>query len=141
MVYTENSLSYEDYCRLRESVGWMNFSREQAEQALRCSSYIVTAEDEKNGGHVAAMGRLTGDGLYYLIVDVVVEPQYQGKGVGGSIIKLILEYVEKNLQAGGRVSVQLTAAQGKEGFYENMGFKKIPHEHCGSGMRKVLYKD
>lgn len=40
---------------------------------------------------------------------------------------------------GGRVSIQLIAEKGKEGFYEKMGFKKIPHENCGSGMRKVIY--
>lgn len=34
MNYKENVLTYEDYFRLRESVGWMNFSKEQAQRAL-----------------------------------------------------------------------------------------------------------
>lgn len=39
-----------------------------------------------------------------------------------------------------RANIQLIADKGKESFYEKMGFKKIPHENCGSGMRKVIYK-
>ena len=34
MEYRENVLCYEDYSRLRESVGWLNFSKSQAEKAL-----------------------------------------------------------------------------------------------------------
>lgn len=28
--------------------------------------------------------------------------------------------------------------KGKESFYEKLGFKFIPHEFCGSAMRKVI---
>ena len=35
MEYKENILGYEDYCRLRESVGWLNFSKVQAEKSLK----------------------------------------------------------------------------------------------------------
>lgn len=40
-----------------------------------------------------------------------------------------------------RESVQLIAEKGKEPFYECLGFKTIPHEFCGSGMRRVIYKN
>lgn len=43
MEYRENTLSYEDYCRLRESAGWKNFSKIQAENALKHSLYTITA--------------------------------------------------------------------------------------------------
>lgn len=42
MDYRENALCYEDYCRLRENVGWVNFSKEQAQAALNNSLYTVT---------------------------------------------------------------------------------------------------
>lgn len=42
-VFKENNLKYEDYCRLRECVGWQNFSRVQAEKSLNHSVYSVTA--------------------------------------------------------------------------------------------------
>ena len=137
MIYRENTLSYDDYYRLRESVAWLNFSREQTEKALNNSLYTVIAEDE---GKVVGMGRMTGDGLYYLIVDIVVQPDHQKKGIGSTIIDMMIDYVDRETPIGGRSSVQLTAEKGKETFYEKRGFKLIPHEHCGSGMRKIIRK-
>lgn len=137
MIYRENTLSYDDYCRLRESVAWLNFSREQTEKALNNSLYTVVAEDD---GKVVGMGRMTGDGLYYLIVDIVVQPDHQKKGIGSAIIDMMIDYVDRETPIGGRSSVQLTAEKGKETFYEKRGFNLIPHEHCGSGMRKIIRK-
>ena len=83
---------------------------------------------------------MTGDGLYYLIVDIVVQPDHQKKGIGSTIIDMMIDYVDRETPIGGRSSVQLTAEKGKETFYEKKGFKLIPHEHCGSGMRKIIRK-
>ena len=137
MEYHENCLNYEDYVALRESVGWLNFSKEQAISALNNSVYYITVIEN---AEIIAMGRLIGDGLYYIIADVVVCPEFQGKGIGSKIIELLLEYVDNNLPKGGRASVQLISEKGKEEFYIKKGFKMIPHEFCGSGMRKVIRK-
>jgi GNAT superfamily N-acetyltransferase len=67
------------------------------------------------------MGRLIGDGTYYLVVDIIVQPEYQGKGIGSKILDSITKYVEDNTPIGGRSSVQLIAEPGKEGFYEKKG--------------------
>ena len=137
MDYKENILRYEDYCMLRESAAWLNFSKEQTEKALNNSLYTVVAvEDQQTVG----MGRLIGDGLYYIIVDVVVHPAFQGMGIGSKIVDMMIAYVDRETPCGGRSSIQLTAEKGKEAFYEKRGFKRVPHEFCGSGMRKVIYK-
>ncbi|MDE6220441.1 MAG: GNAT family N-acetyltransferase, partial [Lachnospiraceae bacterium] len=86
------------------------------------------------------MGRLIGDGLYYVIVDVVVHPAFQGMGIGGKIVDMMIAYVDRETPCEGRSSVQLIAEKGKETFYEKRGFKRIPHDFCGSGMRKVILK-
>ncbi len=137
MIYKENALCYDDYCRLRESVGWLNFSREQTEKALRNCLYSIVAEDD---GKVVGMGRMTGDGLYYLIFDIVVQPDHQNMGIGSAIIDMLIDYVARETPAGGRSSIQLSAEKGKESFYQKRGFKLIPHEFCGSGMRKIIHK-
>lgn len=137
MEYKENLLSYEDYRTLRESVGWHLFSKNQMQQALDNSLYtIVAVENNQSVG----MGRLIGDGMYFLIVDVVVHPVFQKCGIGTDIMNMLLKYVEKKTPTGGRSSVQLVAEKGKEPFYEKLGFKTIPNEFCGSGMRKVIHK-
>ncbi len=137
MNYKENALCCEDYCRLRESVGWFQFPKERTEKALQNSLYTVTAEQDNQ---VVGMGRLIGDGLYYLIVDVLVLPAYQKRGIGSTIVEKLLGYVDRETPIGGRSSIQLIAEKDKETFYERKGFKRIPHEFCGSGMRKVIYK-
>ena len=137
MEYKENVLCYEDYCELRESVGWLLFSKEQTQEALINSLYtVIVVKDSQTVG----MGRLIGDGMYYTIVDIVVQPNYQKQGIGNKIINMIIEFVDKETPIGGRSSIQLIAEKGKETFYEKLGFKIIPHEFCGSGMRKVIRK-
>lgn len=137
MDYIENALSYEDYCRLRQSVGWTNFSKVQAENSLKNNLYTVAASENHQ---VVGMGRLIGDGMYYMIVDIVVQPTYQQMGIGSKILNMIVDYVDRETPFGGRSSIQLIAEKGKEAFYEKRGFKVIPHEFCGSGMRKVIRK-
>lgn len=135
MEYKENVLCYEDYCALRESVDWLLFSKEQTQKALSNTLYTVIAvEDNQTVG----MGRLIGDGMYYMIVDIVVKPNYQKQGIGNKIVNMLVEYVDRATPVGGRSSIQLIAEKGKETFYEKIGFKIIPHEFCGSGMRKVI---
>lgn len=137
MDYKENTLSYEDYCRIRQSVGWTNFPKTQTEKSLEKSLYTVVANSD---GQAVGMGRLIGDGMYYMIVDIVVLPTYQKMGIGSTILNMIVDYVNRETPIGGRSSIQLIAEKGKEKFYEKRGFKVIPHEFCGSGMRKVIRK-
>lgn len=136
MKFIENSLTYQEYVSLRSSVGWNNFAQEQVVKSIRNSIYDIKVVVENS---TIAMGRLIGDGTYYLVVDIIVQPEYQGKGIGSKILDSITKYVEDNTPiGGGRSSVQLIAEPGKEGFYGKKGFKCIPHEFCASGMRKVI---
>ena len=86
------------------------------------------------------MGRVVGDGIYFNIVDFVVRPEYQGKKIWTEIINSILNYIERNMYDGSRVSVQLLAEAGKEQFYIKQGFKLVPHQYCGPALRKIIYK-
>ena len=139
MKYTikENQLNYETYYTLRKSVGWNNWSKEQAEKALENSYYSIVIFYNDNA---IGMGRIVGDGIYFTIVDIVVRPEYQGRKIGTTIMNSILEYIEKNMCEGSRVSVQLLAEVGKEQFYIKQGFKLVPHEYCGPALRKIIYK-
>ena len=137
MEYQENVLCYEDYCRLRESVGWTNFSKEQTQAALSNSLYTVAVFENSRA---VGMGRLIGDGIYLIIVDIVVDPAYQGKGIGSKIVSMLIEYAIKELPNGGRTSIQLISEKGKEPFYEKQGFKQIPNDFCGPGMKMVIRK-
>lgn len=135
--YKENELTFADYVLLRNSVGWNHFDDNQMNQAVQNSLYTITVLKEQQ---TVAMGRLIGDGMYYLIADIIVKLEYQKQGIGSRIIDMILKYIEDRTPAGGRSSVQLIAEKGKETFYKKKGFKLIPHEFCGFGMRKIIQK-
>lgn len=137
MEYRENSLTYEDYIALRTSVDWNIFDEDQTRTCVSNSTYTITAVDK---GKVIGMARMIGDGMYFFIADVVVRPDYQRKGIGSHIMDRMIEYVEKQTPEGGRSSVTLLSINGKEEFYIKKGFKLLPHEFCGPGMRKVIRK-
>lgn len=137
MIFKENQLTYEEYIALRGSVGWNNFFEKQIRKSIANSLYIVTVFENEE---MIGMGRLIGDGMYYLIVDVIVNPEYQGQGIGSQILDMLVGYVEKETPIDGRSSIQLIAEKDMENFYIKKGFKLIPHEYCGSGMRKIIRK-
>lgn len=69
---------------------------------------------------------------------MVIAPEYQGRGIGKAVAEKLLAYAQSRLPPGGRTSVQLIAAGGKEGFYEKLGFRKMPGGGCGFALRRVL---
>ncbi|MFW7384783.1 GNAT family N-acetyltransferase [Vagococcus fluvialis] len=44
------------------------------------------------------MGRIVGDGgTVFQVVDIVVDPAYQGKGLGKLIVKELVQYIHKKV--------------------------------------------
>ena len=69
----------DSYLRLRKNTGLSPRSRKAVELGLPNSLFAVTVYD---GEKVVGMGRVIGDGgCNYEVVDVAVEPEYQGKGL------------------------------------------------------------
>ena len=129
--YEENALSAKQFLMLRESVGWKGVEY-QVEKALESGLYNVIVKDNNE---VVGMGRLVGDGImYWYIQDVIVNPKYQGKGIGKEIMRLLTRYIEKNSLPGTTVTIGLMAAKGKEDFYEKLGYIARPTEIYGPGM-------
>ena len=130
----ENQLTTEDFIRLKTATGFMDRPLEQAEKAIRNGLSNVTAICD---GKVVGMGRLVGDGaMYWYLQEIIVLPEYQGKGIGKSIVGRLLEHIRENTIPGTGVEVGLTAVKGKEPFYEKFGFS------CGSsGMKKWIEAD
>ena len=132
--YEENILTASQFISLRESVGWHGVEY-QIEKALKAGLYNVLARDENS---VVGMGRLVGDGImYWYVQDVIVTPEYQGKGIGKAIIKHIMQHINNKSLPGTTVTVGLMAAKGKDAFYEKFGFVARPSEIYGAGMIKL----
>lgn len=127
----DNALSAEDFIRLKVATGFIDRPVEQVERALKNGLFDVSAIYK---GEVIGMGRLVGDGaLYWYLQEIIVLPEFQGKGVGRRIVNRLLEHIKSTAIPGTNVQVGLTAVKGKEPFYEKLGFS------CGiSGMRQLI---
>jgi GNAT superfamily N-acetyltransferase len=88
------------------------------------------------------MARIVGDGGYFvLVVDVIVLPQWQGKGIGKNLMKQIMAYVEQDTLENENVFVSLIAAPQRDTFYEQFGFKPCPDSDVtGTGMYQYICK-
>lgn len=133
----ENILTPQEFCVLTNSAGWDLAPPEQVALALKNSMLTVTAVYD---GKTVGMGRLCGDGaLWYFLKDIVVLPEYQGKGVGRAIVQLLLERAQQRTPEGWKIKVELMSAQGKEPFYHKLGFEARTREPYGAGMTCCLY--
>jgi GNAT superfamily N-acetyltransferase len=119
ITYNEMIPDVSTYFELRQSVGWEIFSVEQAKKALCGSAFFVLAKD---GERPVAMGRAVGDGMYYIIADVVVRPECQGNGIGKTIVSRLMKLIRDNSPEGARVSIQVDCGEGQRGILREAGF-------------------
>lgn len=120
-MIVEDDLKYEEYMDLINSVGWKYPSKRLLEKSLKNSVTVKYVLDDKTVG----MARFVTDyGYVGLIIDVIVKPGYQGQGIGKKLIQNIIDRVKENLEEDEQMMIQLLAAPGKKGFYEQFGFKE-----------------
>lgn len=133
----ENSITPKEYNELRNSVGWDSKEKHIIQNALD-SSIVVKKVIYEN--KTIGMARAIGDGLYYLIVDVVVHSDYQKKGIGKLLIETIVKDIEERTEIGQKCSINLISMKGKEEFYQKCGFRTIPFDYTGYGMTLRIQK-
>ncbi|WP_069162887.1 GNAT family N-acetyltransferase [Nocardia altamirensis] len=89
----ERAPTVEEYLLLRRSVGWRVPEAGTCEAPLARSLFSVVAHEADNG--VVAMVRLVGDGLYALVADAVVIPDFQGRGLGRRLVARVVDWAER----------------------------------------------
>lgn len=114
--------SVDDFLRLRDISGLSPRSRQGAEKALPNSLFGAVIIFE---GRVVGMGRVVGDGaLNFDIVDVAVDPEHQGKGLGSQIMQAIMDYLDETAEPLAYITLMADVPQ----LYEKFGFKlSRPH--------------
>lgn len=135
MIYLEkNGLTVPIFISLRDKVGFVYYRSEDVAEALKKTCYSVVAKDDENA---VGMARVVGDNrIAFFIKDVVVDPAYQGRGIGDLIMEDIMRHI-KNVCADDAY-VGLMSTPGRESFYEKYGFIVRPNEKFGSGMVQYI---
>ena len=99
------------------AVGWGARDPDDVRAAFSRSTFKAFAFD---AGELIGLGRTIDDGKFYAtIVDVVVSPAHQRRGVGRALV----EDIQKRLD--GFLVVTLTAAPDVQPFYRKLGWRKL----------------
>ncbi len=131
VVYRAGIPPVEAFAALFETTGWNDEFREPMsfgdfERALGASDLAVGVYDRDD--RLVGVGRVLSDGaLHALIVDVIVEPSMQGRGIGTAIMQRLVAHCRER----GIRDVQLFCARGKREFYERLGFRSRDPEAPG----------
>jgi GNAT superfamily N-acetyltransferase len=137
ITYT-NQISVADFNHLRKASGFYEIEENQCRTGLENSSFSLCA---KHGDKTIGLIRVIGDGGYVVVIaDVMVLPEYQGKGIGRAMMEKSMAYINGSLKEGQRVLVNLMAAKDKEPFYRKFGFDVRPDETRGAGMTQWIIK-
>jgi GNAT superfamily N-acetyltransferase len=111
--------SPEEYRQLRVHTGLSAKSAEGARIGLPNTFFGVTIY---HSGTAVGMGRIVGDGgLPFQIVDIAVEPEHQGHGLGKLIVSMLVEHLKKSAPSGAHVS--LIADGEAHRLYSQFGFR------------------
>ncbi len=140
LIIKLGSPTVQDFITLRAAIGWGEADATMVETSLVNSLFHVTIYSTSNSDEsnkLIAMGRVVGDGaMYFYVQDVVVEPSYQGQGIGDTLMNAIEAYLTQTAKKG--ATIGLLAAKGKEDFYRRFGYQLRPNDTLGNGMCKFV---
>ncbi|WP_371320251.1 GNAT family N-acetyltransferase [Chengkuizengella axinellae] len=121
-----------DYLNLRKLAGLSEKSEAGAKLGLKHTIYAISIYANE---YLIGMGRLIGDkGCFYQVVDIAVEPNYQGQGLGKLIMNELSKDIDENAPEGAYIS--LIADEPADKLYEKYGFQyTYPASH---GMFKKI---
>ncbi|KZN30171.1 N-acetyltransferase GCN5 [Pseudoalteromonas luteoviolacea S2607] len=124
----------QEYCDMRLKAGLSGKSLQAAQIGLKNSLYGVSIRNEHEV--LIAMGRVVGDGACnFEIVDVAVDPEYQGTGLGRKVMECIDTYLASAVFEGSYVSMIADEPE----FYEKLGYRLVAPK--SQGMTKKFLVD
>lgn len=114
--YNCSNVDWDHVSSILESVNMAHFEGKVHRTAFENSCTVIFAY---NDDELIGFGRAISDRAYQAaIFDVAVSQAYQGRGLGRMIVNSILKSIPQ-------CNFILYASPGKEGFYENLDFKRM----------------
>ena len=120
----------EEYLILRKKAGLSSRQLIASQVDLKNSIYAISVRENETH-RLIGMGRIIGDGgTVYQLVDIAVDPNYQGLKIGTQIMEHLMLFVNESINQ--QAYVNLIADIPADKLYEKFGFVKT--EPNGIGM-------
>jgi ribosomal protein S18 acetylase RimI-like enzyme len=133
ITYRETVPARDEFFALFETTGWnraYQLTPDELMQAIRKSWYFISVYDVDR---LVGFGRVLSDTIVHaLILDLIVLPSHQRRGIGGRILELLVA----RCRCVGMRDIQLFCAKGSAGFYESYGFKRRPEDAPGMEIKR-----
>ena len=119
MIYQYNEpVSAKALSDLRESVGWNRMEDEYNNPLMTSYYHIAVYEDGKLVGYIDSVSNGVTDAY---IQDLMVHPDYQGKGVGTELMNQMITYLKEN-----RIYIiSVVFEESLKPFYDRFGFSSM----------------
>ena len=119
MIYKYNeSISPEAMADLRESVGWNRMEKEYGNPLMTSFFHIAVYDEDQLVGYVDSVSNGVTDAY---IQDLIVRPDYQGKGIGTDLMKkMIASLKEKHIYI-----ISVVFEENLKPFYARFGFNTM----------------
>ena len=119
MIYKYNeSISPEAMADLRESVGWNRMEKEYGNPLMTSFFHIAVYDEDQLVGFVDSVSNGVTDAY---IQDLIVRPDYQGKGIGTDLMKkMIASLKEKHIYI-----ISVIFEERLKPFYDRFGFNTM----------------
>lgn len=130
--YTTSRPAIDQFWQLFLTTGWndeYHLAPDDLSRALEHSWHMVCAYERER---LIGFGRVVSDtSLHAMIYDLIVDPDYRQRGIGGYILEQLVERcLEEKIR-----DIQLFCARGKRAFYEKRGFSARPEDGPGMSYR------
>ena len=121
MIFKYNErVNVQEICDLRQSVGWNRMEKEMADSRLKSYYHIAVYEEEKQKliGFVDSVSNGVTDAY---IQDLMVHPDFQGRGLGSELMNKMIEYLKKE----GIYMISVLYDESLKDFYSRFGFYNL----------------
>jgi len=119
MIYKYNeTVSAKALSDLRESVGWNRMEDEYSNPLMTSYYHIAVYEDGKLVGYIDSVSNGVTDAY---IQDLIVHPDYQGRGLGTELMNQMITYLKEN-----RIYIiSVVFEESLKPFYDRFGFSSM----------------
>ena len=129
MYNVKYDIDYKDFIDIRESVKWNKLNDEQIKKAINNSMINVSVYDDDK---CVGVGRIVGDNILKgMFTDIMVRPEYQGKGVGRIVLTSLIDKLRDSINEGESFQLEASPTANNRDFYIKCGMKYKPENQDG----------